>query len=45
VYPGQKLLVLEYDGRIELVPERDIAVLRGFLEGMDATFEREPDRI
>ena len=29
--PGQKMQVLEYAGRITLIPERDIADLRGFL--------------
>ncbi len=27
--PGQKMQVIEYSGRIELVPERDISELRG----------------
>jgi AbrB family looped-hinge helix DNA binding protein len=29
--PGQKMQVGEYGGRIELIPERDIRELRGFL--------------
>lgn len=45
IRPGQKMQVIEYDGRIELVPERDIAELRGFLKGIDATIEREEDRL
>ena len=28
--PGQKLKVIEYNGRIELIPDRDISELRGF---------------
>ena len=43
--PGQKMQVVEYDGRIELIPERDIKELRGFLKGINTTFEREKDRI
>ncbi|MBW6519953.1 MAG: AbrB/MazE/SpoVT family DNA-binding domain-containing protein [Desulfoarculaceae bacterium] len=43
--PGQKMQVIEYAGRIELVPERDIASLRGFLKGINTDFERENDRI
>ncbi|MGD9289512.1 MAG: AbrB/MazE/SpoVT family DNA-binding domain-containing protein, partial [Desulfobacterales bacterium] len=27
--PGQKMRVIEYDGRIELIPDRDISELRG----------------
>jgi len=42
--PGQKLTVIEYSGRIELIPDRDIAELRGFLKGIDTRFEREKDR-
>ena len=41
---GQKLQVLLYGDRIELVPVRKINEMRGFLEGMDIHFEREPDR-
>jgi len=43
--PGQKMQVVEYAGRIELIPERDIADLRGFLKGINTDFEREKDRI
>ena len=43
--PGQKMQIVEYSGRIELIPERDIRELRGFLKGMDTQFRREEDRI
>ena len=43
--PGQKLKVIEYEGRIELIPDRDIAELRGFLKGINTAFEREDDRL
>ena len=43
--PGQKMQVVEYSGRIEFVPERDISELRGFLKGINTDFERENDRI
>jgi len=43
--PGQKMQVVEYDGRIELIPERDIKELRGFLKGINTEFEREEDRV
>ena len=43
--PGQKMQVVEYEGRIELIPERDIAELRGFLKGINTEFEREEDRV
>jgi hypothetical protein len=37
--------VIEYDGRIELIPERDIKELRGFLKGINTEFRREEDRV
>jgi len=43
--PGQKMLVVEYEGRIELIPERDIQELRGFLKGINTDFQREEDRV
>jgi len=43
--PGQKIQVVEYEGRIELIPERDIKELRGFLKGINTDFEREEDRL
>jgi len=43
--PGQKMQVLEYEGRIEFIPEKDIAELRGFLKGINTEFQREEDRV
>jgi AbrB family looped-hinge helix DNA binding protein len=43
--PGQKMQVIEYAGRIELIPERDIKELRGFLKGISTDFNREEDRV
>ena len=43
--PGQKMQVVEYEGRIEFIPERDITELRGFLKGINTEFEREKDRL
>jgi AbrB family looped-hinge helix DNA binding protein len=42
--PGQKMQVVEYEGRIELIPERDVKELRGFLKGINIEFKREEDR-
>ena len=44
IRPGQRLQVLSYGDRIELLPVREIGEMRGFLAGMDSSFEREPDR-
>jgi AbrB family looped-hinge helix DNA binding protein len=43
--PGQKMKVIEYNGRIELIPDRDISELRGFLKGINTDFIREDDRL
>jgi AbrB family looped-hinge helix DNA binding protein len=43
--PGQKVQVIRYGNRIELIPLRPIQEMRGFLSGIDTTVEREPDRI
>ena len=43
--PGQKMRVVEYEGRIELIPDRDISELRGILKGIDTRIEREKDRL
>jgi AbrB family looped-hinge helix DNA binding protein len=45
LYPGQKMQIVEYAGRIELIPERDIKELRGFLKGINTEFNREGDRV
>lgn len=43
--PGQKMQVIEYEGRIELIPELDIKQLHGFLKGINTKFKREDDRL
>ena len=45
VTPGQRMQVVQYENRIELIPERDISELEGFLKGIDPAFSREEDRI
>jgi hypothetical protein len=40
-----KLQVIEYNGRVEFLPLRKPAELRGFLKGLDATIERDSDRL
>jgi AbrB family looped-hinge helix DNA binding protein len=44
IRPGQKLQVIQYEDRIELIPLRPTQEMRGFLKGIDTTIEREPDR-
>jgi AbrB family looped-hinge helix DNA binding protein len=43
--PGMKLQVIEYNGRVEFLPLRKPAELRGFLKGLDAAIERDSDRL
>ncbi len=45
IRPGQKVRVIPYLGRIELIPLETIDESRGFLEGIDTAVEREPDRV
>ena len=42
--PGQKVEAIAYGDRIELIPVRPISEMRGFIEGIDTTIEREDDR-
>lgn len=43
--PGQKVQVIQYEGRIVMIPVRSMAEARGFLKGIDTTVEREADRV
>lgn len=43
--PGQKMQIIEFEGRIELIPELPIKQLRGFLKGINTEFNREGDRV
>lgn len=44
IKPGQKMQILEYKGRIELILEKDLSELRGFVKGIKTEFKREEDR-
>jgi len=43
--PGQKIQVIQYKDRIELIPEKRIADMRGFLKGINIDFNRGEDRL
>ena len=45
VRPGQKVRVILYDNRIEMIPLKRVEEMRGFLKGIDTTVGREPDRL
>ena len=44
VEAGQKMPVIAYDNRIELILLQSPTRLRGFLKGLDTTVPREADR-
>lgn len=43
--PGEKLQIFRYADRIEFVPVRPLAQMRGFLPLLDTDVEREDDRV
>ena len=43
--PGEKLEVFHFEGRIEMVPVRNLKRMRGFLKGIDTKIIREKDRV
>lgn len=45
IQSGQKVQVIRYQNRIELIPVRPVKSARGFLQGIDTTIEREEDRL
>ena len=45
IRPGQRLMVVVYNNRIELVPIIPRQEARGLLAGMETTVEREEDRV
>jgi AbrB family looped-hinge helix DNA binding protein len=42
---GQKVEIVRYDNRIELIPVLPMKQMRGFLKGIDTTVPRDADRI
>lgn len=42
--PGQRLQVMRYGNRVELLPLRSLSEARGFLAGIDSSVAREGDR-
>ncbi len=43
--PGEKLRVIRYQDRVEMIPIRPIKSLRGLLRGIDTGIGREEDRL
>lgn len=42
---GQRVQMIPYEDRIEVVPVRPAREMRGFLAELENTFEREADRL
>ena len=42
---GQKVRVIAYENRIELIPVRSMKNTKGFLKGIDTGVPREDDRL
>lgn len=45
IRPGQKVQMIPYKNRIELIPLESMKKARGFLKNVDTRLEREPDRV
>ena len=45
IYSGQKIQVLTYQNRIELIPLKPMKEMKGFLKGMETDIQRESDRV
>ena len=43
--PGEKMCVLHFGNRVELIRVRDTKELRGALAGMDTAIPRDVDRV
>jgi AbrB family looped-hinge helix DNA binding protein len=43
--PGQKLQVIRFENRIELIPVPDMKAMRGFARGIDTSVPRDQDRV
>ena len=41
--PGQKIVVIEKDGVVHLIPQRPIKELRGFVKGIDTSKVRDEE--
>ena len=45
IVSGQKIEVLTYQNRIELIPVQPMQKMRGFLKGIETRVKRDRDRI
>ena len=45
IYSGQKVQMLTYQNRIELIPLKPMKEMKGFLKGINTEVERDEDRV
>ena len=45
IFSGQKIQVLTYQNRIELIPIKPMKNMKGFLKGIDTEVSRDKDRV
>ena len=45
IVSGQKVQIISYQGRIEVIPLKSMKEMRGFLKGIDTSIVREEDRV
>lgn len=45
IVSGQKMQILAYQNRIELIPIQPMKKMRGFLKGIDTSVRRDKDRV
>ena len=45
IHVGEKIQVLQYENRMELIPMRQMKKMRGFLKGIDTSVKRDKDRL
>lgn len=45
IVSGQKIQMLAYGNRIEMIPIKPMREMKGFVQGIDTEVEREQDRV
>lgn len=45
IFSGQKIHILTYQNRIELIPVQPMQKMKGFLKGINTDVERDQDRL
>jgi len=43
--PGQRVQIIQYENRIEIIPYQNISEMKGFLKGINTEINREDERL